>query len=497
VNFLARVVPVKQRAVAERRAHVSLAELERRITTAAPPVRSFATALRDGPGERIIAEIKRHSPSVARFRQQGPVAELARTYVAAGAAAISVVTDRAHFGTSLDDVARVRAAVDLPVLVKDFVVDPYQVYEARLGGADALLLIARILSAAELAGLRVLVERLGMAALVECHDEQDLQRALTAGATLIGVNNRDLDSFGVSLAASQRLAGLVPAACTCVAESGIHRRADVEDLAAAGAGAFLVGGALLDSTDPGRKLRELRGEAVETDEVASAAPAAEPDGAAATRPAPCPRVKICGLTTPAEARACAELGADYLGVIFADSPRRVSPQRAAELRRAAPGACLVGVFRDTAPEEILDVAEACGLDAIQLHGDEPETTSVRLREASGRTVIKALAPDPAGPAVAPTVHAAADILLLDLPKDRTPRRTRADGGGEHLWRLAAALGAAGRDVMLAGGLAPGNVAAAIARARPVAVDVCSGVEREPGVKDLDRVRIFLEEVRRA
>lgn len=254
-RFLDRVVREKEAELAVKRAECPAAELERRA--AAQPVRDFRAAL--AGGGRVIAEIKRRSPSVPAFRHGGDPARLARTYRDNGAAAISIVTDAPNFGTGLGDVTFVRTAVGLPVLVKDFVIDDYQVLEARAAGADALLLIARILAPAPLARLLGRVRELGMEALVECHDEADVEQSVAAGARIIGVNNRDLGTLATALGTCERLLPLVPAGVLRVAESGIWYRVDVVELARRGADAFLVGGALLSSADPGRKLRELLG----------------------------------------------------------------------------------------------------------------------------------------------------------------------------------------------------------------------------------------------
>ncbi len=254
-RFLDRVVREKEAEIAVKRAERSIDDLQRRAI--AEPVRGFEAALRGGG--RIIAEIKERSPSVPGFRHGNDPDALARAYRENGAAAISVVTDAPNFGTSLATVGRVRTIVDLPVLVKDFVIDPYQVVEARGAGADGLLLIARILSPASLGDLLERARALGMEALVECHDEADVDAALGAGAAIIGINNRDLSTLQTSLDCCERLLPRVGDRALCVAESGIQVRADVERLAALGADAFLVGGALLDSADPGRKLAELAG----------------------------------------------------------------------------------------------------------------------------------------------------------------------------------------------------------------------------------------------
>lgn len=254
-RFLERVVNEKKAEIAAKRERRTFTELEREAQLI--PVRDFRAALRGG--NRIIAEIKKKSPSVPAFRQGGDPRALAAAYADNGAAAISIVTDAPNFGTSLEDVGVVRDTVGLPVLVKDFVIDPYQIAEARAAGADALLLIARLLNPSELGGLLDRVHATGMDALVECHDENDVRKAADAGASVIGINNRDLNTLSVSIETTRRLAACVPDGALCVAESGIEGRGQVKELAGAGADAFLIGGSLLQSEDPGAKLRELLG----------------------------------------------------------------------------------------------------------------------------------------------------------------------------------------------------------------------------------------------
>ena len=252
-GFLEKVVGEKHAELAEkkrRRPAVSLMD-DAEATTA----RDFSLAIKGGPGRRVIAELKAKSPSVDSFVWSDRLDELASIYRDNGAAAISVVTDERNFGTSLSVARDARESTGLPVLVKDFVIDPYQVLEARAHGADAVLLIARLLDWDALTGLLDVVRELGMTALVETHDESEVNKALQARAAVIGVNNRDLDTLDVSADLFPGLARLVPSEVVLVAESGIGSGADVDRLAAAGAGAFLVGGALLGADDPGAVLR--------------------------------------------------------------------------------------------------------------------------------------------------------------------------------------------------------------------------------------------------
>jgi len=236
------------------------AMLRAQAKLASPPLDFRAALLQTGVS--LIAEIKRASPSRGLLRPRFDVAELARTYVENGAVALSVLTDARFFQGKPDHLITARAAMqeagrNVPVLRKDFIFDPYQVYEARALGADALLLIVAALSDRQLRDLLALTHRLKMQALVEVHDERELERALAAEPRIIGINNRDLTTFQVDLDTTLRLRPHVPADVVVVSESGIHTRADVQRLADAGVDAMLVGTALVRATDVGAKVREL------------------------------------------------------------------------------------------------------------------------------------------------------------------------------------------------------------------------------------------------
>jgi indole-3-glycerol phosphate synthase len=233
------------------------AELEARLGPARRG-RPFSEALID-EGISMIAEMKRASPSRGPIRPGASVAEIVGAYQAGGARAVSVLTEPAHFGGSLDDLVEARRACDLPLLRKDFVVDAYQVLEARAAGADAVLLIVAALGAERLAELMATAGELGMDSLVEVHDEDEVEVAVEAGAELIGINNRDLHSLEVDVATTFRLLADVPAGTVVVAESGITEHGHVEALEEAGVDAILVGEALMRADDPGRAIRELLG----------------------------------------------------------------------------------------------------------------------------------------------------------------------------------------------------------------------------------------------
>lgn len=223
----------------------------RQAAESAPPARDFAAALRRRGEVALIAEVKRRSPGAGEIRRGLVPAEVARAYERAGAAAVSVLTDEAYFGGSLDDLREVRASMPLPVLRKDFTIDVRQLWEARAAGADAVLLIVRILDDASLRELGRAAARLGMCTLVEVHDGDELERALGAGAAVIGINNRDLGTFRTRIDVTLDLLSRVPAAIPLVSESGIREAADVVRLGERGVDAVLVGEALLREEDPG------------------------------------------------------------------------------------------------------------------------------------------------------------------------------------------------------------------------------------------------------
>ncbi|MCU1366918.1 MAG: trpC [Ilumatobacteraceae bacterium] len=248
-------------AAAETRSVADLVDQARQM----PPVRPFAGSLRRAAAEgelAVISEIKRRSPSKGALNLELDPAVMAERYAAGGAAAMSVLTDVEFFGGSVADLQAARAAVDLPVLRKDFTVGPLDVCDARLMGADCVLLIAAALAPAELIELHELADAIGIEVLVEIHDEPELETALAAGARMVGVNQRDLVTFQVDHERAVRMAGAIPADVVRIAESGVRDAADARNLQAAGYHAVLVGETLVTADDPARLLGELRGETV-------------------------------------------------------------------------------------------------------------------------------------------------------------------------------------------------------------------------------------------
>jgi indole-3-glycerol phosphate synthase len=256
--ILDEIVAYKQEELAEQKRLVSMSDLQRMPWFAVTPP-SFLSGVRDKRGRSIIAEVKKASPSKGVIRADFDPLQLARTYAASGAAAISVLTEKKFFQGSLDYLQLIRGQVTLPLLRKDFLFDPYQVYEARAFGASAILLIVAILSDTQLSDLSVLARSLALDCLVEVHDEQELERALRCGASLLGINNRDLRTFHTTIETSERLMRAIPADVTVVSESGLSRNEQLARLEAQGVRAFLIGETFMAAPDPGAPLRELLG----------------------------------------------------------------------------------------------------------------------------------------------------------------------------------------------------------------------------------------------
>lgn len=248
---LSKIIDYKRQELEHRRRRAPLKDLRLQAADA-EPARDFLGALKFPPA--IIAEIKKASPSAGVIRPDFDPVRIARAYEDNGAACLSVLTDEHFFQGGLEDLSRVRKEVTLPVLRKDFTLDEYHIYEARAAGADAILLIVRILSLGQLRDYAALAEELGMSALVEVHNDEEMARARQIAARLIGINNRDLDTFQVDLETGVRLSKLAPPESLLVSESGLLRRADLEKLQGSGIHAFLIGEALLRAPDPGKKL---------------------------------------------------------------------------------------------------------------------------------------------------------------------------------------------------------------------------------------------------
>jgi indole-3-glycerol phosphate synthase / phosphoribosylanthranilate isomerase len=456
-SVLAAIVERKRSDVEARLQGVSLDSLR---SSAEPTRRSLKAALAKA-GARFILEVKRASPSQGQLRAAAEPEAIARSY-AGVADAISVLTDTPYFQGSLDDLARVRSVFDGPILAKDFIVDLRQVAEARIQGADAVLAMLSVLSAAEAAELLIEAKRLGMHVIVEVHDEAELEIAIALGAPIIGINNRNLKTLEVDLAVTERLAPKAPADRILIAESGIRDRRDVERLSPH-VDAFLVGTSLMRAEDPAQAARELA----------------------------FGRVKACGLTRADDARLAAE-GATYGGIIFVPgSPRYVGAGEAIALAQAVHGAGLksVGVFRNERLMRVAQMVQRLGLDVVQLHGEEGPDYIAGLRNLIGAD-REIWAASPVSGA-SPLRRTGADRTLYD-----NVQNGRCGGTGLAFdWNRLGQAESLGRD-LVAGGLSPVNAAEA-ARLGAFALDVNSGVESAPGRKDPEKMRAFFEALRPA
>ncbi|HUE79655.1 MAG TPA: bifunctional indole-3-glycerol-phosphate synthase TrpC/phosphoribosylanthranilate isomerase TrpF [Sphingomicrobium sp.] len=442
-GLLGEIVARKRVDVFERLKGVSLGELSVR---AAPTRRSLKQALAK-PGARFIFELKRASPSQGFLRPDVDAEALARGYDGV-ADAMSVLLDTPFFGGSLADLDSVRAAFDGPILAKDFFVDPRQVTEARLHGADAILIMLSVLGDEEARAIIAEAERLQMDVLVEVHDEQEVRRAIALGAELIGINNRDLKSLAVNLQTTERLSALVPSSAILVAESGIDDRADIERLAPF-ADAFLIGSSLMQAEDPGKAGRTLA----------------------------FGRVKICGLTAPDDLKLALRSGAQFAGLVMVPaSPRAVDLDEAEALIRDVPkDLAIVGVFQNAKVMEVAFAARALSFDAVQLHGEEPSTYLLGLRsllpeeiEIWAASAVDRRVPDR---------RLGADRTVFD-----TKIGNRSGGTGKTFdWSLVEGRPELATGI-LAGGLNVRNVKAA-SRLRPYALDVGSSVESKAVRKD--------------
>ncbi|UCB57670.1 MAG: indole-3-glycerol phosphate synthase TrpC [Candidatus Omnitrophota bacterium] len=254
--ILNQIIEEKKREVEEAKRKVSLAELTKKASSVGG-LRGFKKAISQAGKLNLIAEIKKASPSKGLLRKDFNPVEIAKSYAASGACALSILTDKKFFQGNLSFLQSVRKAVDLPILRKDFIIDEYQIYESVCAGADGVLLIARLLSDEQLKKFCALCARLKLDALCEVHNEEDLDKVLTSGASIIGINNRDLDTFNEDLKTTERLMKKIPKGKIVISESAIRNRQDVKYLQGLGVNAVLIGEAFMRSANIGAKVREL------------------------------------------------------------------------------------------------------------------------------------------------------------------------------------------------------------------------------------------------
>lgn len=454
MSVLAEIVARKRVDLVERKAKRSLESFRAGVR---PSTKSLAEALAK-PGLRFICECKKASPSEGLIRPDFDPADIARIY-RPFADGVSVLTDTPYFQGDFTHLDVVRRELGQPILCKDFIVDPYQIYEARALGADVVLLMMSVLDDADYRVCAAVAEELAMDILTEVHDEDELERALSLGAKIIGINNRDLKTLKIDLATTRRLAPKIPRDRRIVCESGIRSRADIEAVSDLVDG-FLVGSHLMKSARLDLSLREL-----------------------IFGP-----VKVCGLTSVADRDAAYAAGASRGGLIFAPaSPRAVDRDKARLIATDTP-LPLVGVFVDAPVAQVAEYAGELALSAVQLHGEESAAyiTSLRGLLPASCAIWKAVRIRDRIPSIR---EFGADRLLLD-----TYREGQVGGTGERFdWALLKQHPERDRYI-LAGGLNPSNIAEASALGC-YGLDVNSGVESAPGIKDSTLLRQLFSALR--
>jgi indole-3-glycerol phosphate synthase/phosphoribosylanthranilate isomerase len=469
--FLDRIVAQTQLDLEQRKRDCPPEQIEQLAHQQSAP-RDLLAAFQERTRIGLIAEVKRASPSKGLLAPHLDPVELARTYETHGASAISVLTEPHFFLGAPEYLTAIKQAVQLPVLRKDFIVDPYQVYEARAWGADAILLICAILDDRQLRSLLQLAHSLHMRCLVEVHSKEEALRAVEAGAEIIGVNSRDLKTFEMHPDLIRELRPCIPADRVVIAESGIHSIADARRLARYDVQGMLVGESLVVSHDIPAQLRALLQGANESTQV-----------------------KICGLHELESINTVVEAEADMLGLVFyKPSHRYIAPEQVAALLSDSRYASsspkqqppdLVGVFVNEPTTFINEVIEQVGLNMVQLHGHETPEQCTEIK----RPVIKAISVhDESDLARMHAYHTVSWRILLD-----TPTPSWGGTGQTHNWQLARRAAQETR-IILAGGLTPTNVASAIQQVHPWGVDVSSGVETNKQ-KDVQKIRAFIEQVR--
>ena len=439
----------------------------------------FEAALRQ-QDFNFICEVKKASPSKGIIAEHFPYLDIAKEYEVAGAAAISVLTEPDFFKGDKKYLQEIASTVKIPVLRKDFIIDEYQIYQAKVWGASAILLICACLDVPTLTKFRELADSLGLSSLVEAHDENEVQMAIDCGARIIGVNNRNLKDFTVDVQNSVRLRNLVQDDVIFVSESGLETPEDIQVLRDNNIGVALMGETFMRSPNKVEKLAYLYGPTYYT-----------------------PKVKMCGISKVETIPAVVEAKPAYMGLVFAPSKRQVTVDQAKilveELHRGYAKKYgsdtehdkndtikTVGVFVNETLDNLVRIADTANLDAVQLHGDEDETFIQSLKERTNVEVWKAIQIRTAAD-TEKWIDSSAEMLLFDAY-----HKDERGGTGEVFdW---SSLDAFERPFMLAGGIDSTNVARAIRTVRPYGIDISSGIETN-GMKDDKKITAFTKIVK--
>ena len=434
----------------------------------------------------FICEVKKASPSKGIIAEHFPYLDIAKEYEVAGAAVISVLTEPDFFKGDKKYLQEIANTVKIPVLRKDFIIDEYQIYQAKVWGASAILLICACLDMHTLTKFRELADSLGLSSLVEAHDEHEVQMAIDCGARIIGVNNRNLKDFTVDVQNSVRLRNLVQDDVIFVSESGLETPEDIQVLRDNNIGVALMGETFMRSPNKVEKLAYLYGSTYYT-----------------------PKIKMCGISKIETIPAVIEANPDYMGLVFAPSKRQVTVDQAKTLveelhkqyanryNRDAEQYSnqtlihqefikTVGIFVNETLDNLVTIATEVNLDVVQLHGDEDEAFIQSLKERTNVEVWKAVQIRSAADAET-WIDSSADMLLFDAY-----HKDERGGTGEVFdWSC---LDEFERPFMLAGGIDSTNVARAIRTVRSYGIDISSGIETD-GVKDNEKITAFTKLVR--
>ena len=439
----------------------------------------FEAALRQ-QDFNFICEVKKASPSKGIIAEHFPYLDIAKEYEVAGAAAISVLTEPDFFKGDKKYLQEIASTVKIPVLRKDFIIDEYQIYQAKVWGASAILLICACLDVPTLTKFCKLADSLGLSSLVEAHDEVEVQMAIDCGARIIGVNNRNLKDFTVDVQNSVRLRNLVEDDVIFVSESGLETPEDIQVLRDNNIGVALMGETFMRSPNKVEKLAYLYGPTYYT-----------------------PKIKMCGISKVETIPAIVDAKPDYMGLVFAPSKRQVTVEQAKTLVEELHKVYVkkygsdteqdkddtiktVGVFVNETVDNLVTIANEANLDAVQLHGDEDETFIQSLKERTNVEVWKAVQIRSAAD-VEEWIDSSADMILFDAY-----HKDERGGTGEVFdW---SSLDEFERPFMLAGGIDSTNVARAIRTVRPYGIDTSSGIETN-GVKDDEKITAFTKIVK--
>lgn len=447
-NTLLQIVEKKRKDLHEQKKALSMDVLKRKATSIKSESK-FKNKLLAATDVAIIAEIKLASPTMPSLGSERDIIQRAIAYEKAGADAISFITEQHYFKGNTTFIPELKTKVSIPILQKDFVIDPYQIYEAKMIGSDAILLIARLVDKAVLKDFVTLSQKIGIEPIVEINDEEDFGKAINTNTSFIAVNARDLETFTIDISKACTLLEKIPEKYIKLGFSGIHTSKEVRRYKKAGAKGVLVGTSLMKTANIDNFIKSL----TNADNI---------------------KVKICGIRTLEAATAAIDSGADYLGFNFVPKSRRyIEPEQALEILKEIRGKIqIVGIFQNADVSVVREIAKLLKLDFVQLHGQED---SEYIKQIDSQ-VIKAINSS------SEINDFSVDYFLLD----------RVQQGEGEMFNIDMAKAIANKyPVFLAGGLTPQNVSSIVREVQPFGVDVAGGIESN-GIEDIQKIKEFIE-----